>query len=224
MPAAAPMPAQEAPAAPAGWTASVSTSWARATATAASRTAATCLSGVQWRSSSLSRIASRISDAISSRAESRTLLPLTFAACTASLASGVDSRSTAARASGTRLGQHGSGSGGDEAQRLDHGQEPVDLALADNPVHAAQAACSYSCRMPPSRLRRRTSRRRISSGPATGKGRVELVQCECVPDCTRATPTMMSRMPSPMEEVRGSSHRILPAMAVSATPTPDQTA
>ncbi|HEY8111950.1 MAG TPA: integrase [Actinomycetes bacterium] len=44
------------------------------------------------------------------------------------------------------------------------GTEPGGLALADNPVHAAQATCSYSCRIPPSRSRRRTSRRPISSG------------------------------------------------------------
>jgi hypothetical protein len=45
-----------------------------------------------------------------------------------------------------------------------------DVVLAENLIRRGQAACSYSCRMPPSRSRRRTRRLAISSGSAIGVG------------------------------------------------------
>jgi hypothetical protein len=47
---------------------------------------------------------------------------------------------------------------------------PVGPVGAENVVRAAQAACWYSCRMPPSRSRRRMSRRSSWRGSMTGWG------------------------------------------------------
>jgi hypothetical protein len=46
----------------------------------------------------------------------------------------------------------------------------VDPVPADNLIRTGQAACSYSWRMPPSRSRRRMSRRLILPGSAIGVG------------------------------------------------------
>ena len=43
-------------------------------------------------------------------------------------------------------------------------------ALAENLIHAVQAACSYALRIPPSRWRRRMFRRVIRSGSVIGGG------------------------------------------------------
>ncbi|PZG96398.1 hypothetical protein C1I97_26245, partial [Streptomyces sp. NTH33] len=45
---------------------------------------------------------------------------------------------------------------------------PANVALAENLVHAGQAAWWYSWRVPPRRSRRRMSRRAISSGSVIG--------------------------------------------------------
>ncbi|MFF0372170.1 MULTISPECIES: sigma-70 family RNA polymerase sigma factor [unclassified Micromonospora] len=49
-------------------------------------------------------------------------------------------------------------------------REVFDVALAENLIRTGQAACWYSWRMPPSRSRRRMSRRVILSGSAIGAG------------------------------------------------------
>lgn len=59
----------------------------------------------------------------------------------------------------------GDKSGKDAAKQL--GKNP---ALAENPIHAGQAACSYSCRMSPSRSRLRMSRCVIWLGSVSGAG------------------------------------------------------
>ncbi len=46
----------------------------------------------------------------------------------------------------------------------------ADFVLAENLVRAAQAACSYSLRIPPRRWRRRTFRRAICPGSMIGGG------------------------------------------------------
>jgi aconitase family protein (aconitate hydratase) len=46
----------------------------------------------------------------------------------------------------------------------------VNVVPAENAVRAGQAACSYSCRMPPSRSRRRMSSRVSCSGSVIGSG------------------------------------------------------
>jgi hypothetical protein len=46
----------------------------------------------------------------------------------------------------------------------------TDAAPADNLIRAGQAACSYSCKIPPRRSRLRMSRRAILSGSSIGGG------------------------------------------------------
>ncbi|CAM5268823.1 hypothetical protein SHIRM173S_02474 [Streptomyces hirsutus] len=46
----------------------------------------------------------------------------------------------------------------------------TDSVLAEYLIHAGQAACRYSWRVPPSRARRRMSRRAIRSGSSIGAG------------------------------------------------------
>ncbi len=45
-----------------------------------------------------------------------------------------------------------------------------EAALAEYLIRAGQAACAYSCRVPPSLARRRMSRRAIRSGSSIGSG------------------------------------------------------
>ncbi|GAA1913302.1 hypothetical protein GCM10009753_51810 [Streptantibioticus ferralitis] len=59
---------------------------------------------------------------------------------------------------------------GVSARRIATWLHERNAALAEYFIHAGQAACVYSCRVPPSRTRRRMSRRAIRSGSSIGLG------------------------------------------------------
>ncbi|SIN44273.1 hypothetical protein SAMN04489832_7213 [Micromonospora cremea] len=61
----------------------------------------------------------------------------------------------------------------------------ADGVLAENSIRAAQAACSYSCRMPPSRSLRWTRSWLISSGLASGVGNGRSGRALAMPWCGR---------------------------------------